>query len=225
MNISPVSYNYGYSNQKAQRNNQQAFGMAVGNSLRAELARQGTAIRGLGADAIGELQQDLTVLRDLPASAEFLSGIGYFIRDGQYAHVFDGKMPKGINEAKAEICEVKLKALHHADLKEVADKLPEAEARLAEAEKALAEHDKEFVDDLVENNLGATGIETEIETFGADLDIAVANARADVIRAKNAKNMLEDGGFFNRKLSDDEVAYLNKLDNGFRDENNPALIL
>lgn len=208
MQINSVGYNnYGYSNQKAQKNNQQSFGMAVGKSLRAELARKGTALRALGAENIAVLQNNLSSLNTNPLTAEFLFPYGTFIRDGNKAYVIKGAPRDNAVGLVADIQDYAFKASNYAELKTKADKLPEAEAKLVEAKKALSKHDEEFADKLVDGEFSDNSISLEVNSIGKDLDLAVANAEDDIVKAKLAQAKLNNE-FFNRTLDESEVALL-----------------
>ena len=207
MQINSVGYNnYGYSNQKAQRNNnQQSFGMAV-NTLQTALAKRGTEVRGLGFNAVWELKGSLNKLHLAPTSAEFLPPHGVFIRDGARAFVPAEEFPKDMKAVKIEVDKIALKAVEHAKLKGEADKLPAAKAKLAEAQIALEKHNVEFIKNLVSGELSETNIGLEINNVGSRFDLDVANAEAEVAKAEAAQKSLD--GFFNTKLTEAEIELL-----------------
>lgn len=208
MQINSVGYNnYGYSNQKVQKNNQQSFGMAVGKSLRGELTKRGTEIRALGTDAIAKLQDNLVVLESAPSTAEYLTSIGAFLRDGQRAFVFNGEPPATTDALLNDVRLYSEKATEHAQLKASADKLPGAQKQLEQAQQALGEHNTTFIDNLIGGNFGTHDIHQEVNKVGRDVDLSLANAQSEVNTAENARKAL-DTNFFNRDIKDEVIAEL-----------------
>lgn len=212
MQINPVGYkNYGYSNQKAQKNNSQpSFGI-IGGSLRAELVKLAPVIRQMGNH--GEmlaLQKALGELHKSGLVAEFGSAIerpelGIFIRDGLQYRLYGGK---------GTYFEQIAKAAPDAQKYDAAKALVDSEAEAVKAAKVALdeqkEHDSIFIDNLIAEGYTETSLHPAVN-LGTEFDAVQKSTNEILDKVKTAKRELVEFFPHQNKLSEKEVETLDRL--------------
>lgn len=212
MQINSVgSNNYGYSNQKVQKNNSQpSFGI-IGGSLRAQLVKLAPAIRTMNSHNNRlALQTALGALEKSGLVAEFGDAIkrpdlGVFIRDGQQYRFYG---------AQGNYFEQLAKAAPDAQKYDAAKALAESEeSAISHAQQAIDEqqqHDLAFIDKLISEEYTETSLTPAVST-GTDLDAAQRSTKEILDRVKTAKNEVAEFFPHQNMLSGKDVETLDSL--------------